>query len=80
MIGDDLIDTARSDLLERLQTVVDHYLALLAGHLEHRVGSGGSNARTEAQQAVDRARRIADELGTVLGPARTETLQAEAAE
>ena len=80
MIGDDLIDTARSDLLERLQTVVDHYLALLAGHLEHRVGSGGSNARTEAQQAVDRARRIADELGTVLGPVRTETLQAEAAE
>ncbi|MEX0327856.1 MAG: dynamin family protein [Ruegeria sp.] len=80
MIGDDLIDTARSDLLERMQTVVDHYLALLAGHLEHRVGSGGSNARTEAQQAVDRARRIADELSVVLGPVRAETVQAEAAE
>ncbi len=80
MIGDDLIDTARGDLLERMQTVVDHYLALLAGHLEHRVGSGGSNARTEAQQAVDRARRITDELSSVLGPVRSDTLQAEAAE
>ncbi len=80
MIGDDLIDTARSDLLERMQTVVDHYLALLAGHLEHRAGADGSNARTQAQQAADRARRIADELSSVLGPVRSETLQAEAAE
>ncbi len=80
MIGDDLIDTARSDLSERMQTVVDHYLALLTGHLEHRVGSSGSNPRTQAQQDVDRARRIADELGSALGPAQAHDLQAEAAE
>ncbi|WP_170479750.1 dynamin family protein [Ruegeria arenilitoris] len=80
MIGDDLIDTARGDLLDRMQTVVDHYLALLAGHLEHRAGPNGGNARAEAQQAVDRARRIVDELSSVLGPDRFEALHAEAAE
>ena len=80
MIGDDLIDTARTDLAERLQTVVDHYLALLAGHLEHRVGPDGSNPRTEAQRAVDQARRIKDELSTALGPIPADNLQAEAAE
>ena len=66
MIGDDLVDTARSDLIERMKTVLDHYLALLAGHLEHRAGPDGSNARAEAQRAVDQARRISDELG--IGP------------
>ncbi|EEE36015.1 hypothetical protein RKLH11_3616 [Rhodobacteraceae bacterium KLH11] len=79
MIGDDLVDTARSDLAERLQTVLDHYLALLAGHLEHR-GGEGTNARAEAQRAVDQARRITDELGSVLGSSPVVTRQAEAAE
>lgn len=80
MIGDDLIDTARGDLSERLQTVLDHYLALLAGHLEHRVGPDGTNPRTEAQSAVDKARRITDELSLVFGPPPADNLQAEAAE
>ncbi len=80
MIGDDLVDTARGDLLERLNTVLDHYMALLAGHLEHRAGSGEANARTQAQTAYDRARRIADELGSVFGPNLAENTQAEAAE
>ncbi len=79
MIGDDLVDTARSDLTERLQTVLDHYLALLAGHLEHRAGDG-TNARAEAQRAVDQARRITDELGSVHGAAPADTRQAKAAE
>ncbi len=79
MIGDDLVDTARGDLTERLQTVLDHYLALLAGHLEHRAGDG-TNARAEAQRAVDQARRIADELGSVDGMTPLDTRQAEAAE
>ena len=79
MIGDDLVDTARSDLAERLQTVLDHYLALLAGHLEHRSG-GGTNARADAQRAVDQARRIADELASANGTAPQDTPQAEAAE
>ena len=80
MIGDDLIDTARGDLAERLQTVVDHYMALLTGHLEHRVGPDGSNPRTEAQRAVTQARRIMDELATALGPEPSDNSQAEAAE
>lgn len=79
MIGDDLVDTARSNLTERLQTVLDHYLALLAGHLEDR-SSGGTDARSEAQSAVDQARRITDELGSVQGTASVDTRQAEAAE
>lgn len=80
LIGDDLIDTAREDLLERLNTVLDHYLALLAGHLEHRSGAGETNARTEAQHALDRARRISEELGTVFGTSNSEERLAEAAE
>ncbi len=80
MIGDDLVDTARSDLAERMKTVLDHYLALLAGHLEHRAGPDGSNARAEAQRAVDQARRISDELGAVHGAAPVDNRQAEAAE
>ncbi|KIC40531.1 hypothetical protein RA27_12150 [Ruegeria sp. ANG-R] len=80
MIGDDLVDTARSDLIERMKTVLDHYLALLAGHLEHRAGSDGTNARAEAQRAVDGAQRISDELGAVHGTAPVDTRQAEAAE
>ncbi len=80
MIGDDLVDTARIDLIERMQTVLDHYLALLAGHLEHRAGTDDTNARADAQRAVDQARRISDELGTVHGTAPVDTRQAEAAE
>ncbi|WP_319544622.1 dynamin family protein [Ruegeria conchae] len=80
MIGDDLVDTARIDLIERMQTVLDHYLALLAGHLEHRAGTDDTNARADAQRAVDQARRISDELGAVHGTAPVDTRQAEAAE
>lgn len=80
MIGDDLVDTARIDLIERMQTVLDHYLALLAGHLEHRAGTDDTNARANAQRAVDQARRISDELGAVHGTAPVDTRQAEAAE
>lgn len=80
LIGDDLIDTARENLLERLNTVLDHYLALLAGHLEHRAGTGETNAQAEAQGAFDRARRISDELGTVFGTEAAVERQAEAAE
>ncbi|NVO56403.1 dynamin family protein [Rhodobacteraceae bacterium B1Z28] len=80
LIGDDLIDTAREDLLERLNTVLDHYLALLAGHLEHRSGAGETNAQAEAQNAFDRARRITDELETVFGTGNADDRQAEAAE
>jgi hypothetical protein len=80
MIGDDLVDTARSDLLERLNTVLDHYMALLAGHLENRSGSSETNAKAEAQEAYNNARRVADELDTVFGAdAANETLP-EAAE
>jgi len=80
LIGDDLIDTARDDLSERLNTVLDHYLALLAGHLEHRSGTDETNARAEAQGAFDRARRIADKLATAFGTSIAEERQAEAAE
>ncbi len=80
LIGDDLIDTTRDDLLERLNTVLDHYLALLAGHLEHRSGAGETNAVAEAQSAFDRARRIRGELETIFGPGHAEERQAEAAE
>ncbi|WP_120631226.1 dynamin family protein [Ruegeria sp. EL01] len=80
LIGDDLIDTARDDLSERLTTVLDHYLALLAGHLEHRSGTDETNAQAEAQVAFDRARRIADELETAFGTNIAEERQAEAAE
>ena len=80
MIGDDLVDTARIDLIERMQTVLDHYLALLAGHLEHHAGTDDTNARADAQRAVDQARRISDELGAVHGTAPVDTRQAEAAE
>ncbi len=80
LIGDDLVDTVRTDLLERLNTVLDHYLALLAGHLENRIGSGETCARTEAQSAFDKARRIADELGSAFGSERADERQAEAAE
>ncbi|WP_170349888.1 MULTISPECIES: dynamin family protein [Ruegeria] len=80
MIGDDLVDTARSDLLERLNTVLDHYLALLAGHLEHRIGSGETNERTEAQMAFDQAQRIVAELSAVFGADDVDKLLAEAAE
>ncbi|WP_170333737.1 dynamin family protein [Ruegeria arenilitoris] len=80
MIGDDLVDTARGDLMERLNTVLDHFLALLAGHLENRTGSGETCARTEAQADFDRARRIADELGSAFGSEHAEDIQAEAAE
>ncbi len=67
MIGDDLVDTARGDLMERLNTVLDHYLALLAGHLEHRSGTGETNARAEAQEAFDNAQRVTDELDAIFG-------------
>ncbi|WP_170763562.1 dynamin family protein [Ruegeria lacuscaerulensis] len=80
MIGDDLVDTARSDLTERLNTVLDHYLALLAGHLEHRAGSGETNARAEAQVAFDLAQRITDELGAVFDAGDIEKRLTEAAE
>lgn len=80
MIGDDLVDTAQTDLSERLNTVLDHYLALLTGHLEHRQGSGDTNERAEAQRAVDHARRIAEELDSVMGAPPPDMRQAEAAE
>ena len=80
IIGDDLVDTARSDLLERLNTVLDHYLALLAGHLEHRSGTGDTNERAEAQNALNAARRIVDELDAVFGVDPTKKTLAEAAE
>ena len=80
MIGDDLVDTARENLLGRLNTVLDHYLALLAGHLEHRAGSGETNERTEAQTAFNTAQRIADELGAVYGPGQSEIEIPKAAE
>ncbi|MCA0928347.1 dynamin family protein [Ruegeria profundi] len=80
MIGDDLVDTARSDLLERLNTVLDHYLALLAGHLEHRTGSGEASERAEAQAACDHAQRILEELGTIYGADDVDKILAEAAE
>jgi hypothetical protein len=67
-------------LLERLNTVLDHYMALLAGHLENRSGSSETNAKAEAQEAYNNARRVADELDTVFGAdAANETLP-EAAE
>ncbi|WP_299898133.1 dynamin family protein [uncultured Ruegeria sp.] len=80
LIGDDLIDTTRDNLLERLSTVLDHYMALLAGHLEHRSSSGELNAQAEAQGTFDRARRIAVELETVFGTTNADERQAEAAE
>ncbi|WP_170418641.1 dynamin family protein [Ruegeria atlantica] len=80
MIGDDLVDTARSDLLERLNTVLDHYLALLAGHLEQRVGTGQTNVRAEAQAAFDQAQRVADDLDAVFGGQGADKKLAEAAE
>ncbi|WP_170401722.1 dynamin family protein [Ruegeria arenilitoris] len=80
MIGDDLVDTARSDLLERLNTVLDHYLALLAGHLEHRAGSGETNERAQAQAAFDHAQHIAEELGAVFGADDIDKRLTEAAE
>ena len=80
MIGDDLVDTARGDLLERLNTVLDHYLALLAGHLEHRSGGSETNARAEAQSAYDQAQRITDELSAVYSADYVDKRLAEAAE
>lgn len=80
MIGDDLVDTARGDLLERLNTVLDHYMALLAGHLEHRSGSSETNARAEAQTAYDQAQRITDELSAVYSADYVDKRLAEAAE
>ncbi|TMV05588.1 hypothetical protein FGK63_16215 [Ruegeria sediminis] len=80
MIGDDLVDTARTDLLERMETVLDHHVALLAGHLENRPEQGQTCARTEAQSAFDQARRIVEEIGSALGPMPAEHRQTEAAE
>lgn len=80
MIGDDLVDTARGDLTERLNTVLDHYLALLATHLEHRAGTGETNARAEAQAAFNHAQHISDELGTLFSQHQTDERLAEAAE
>ncbi|MES0825128.1 dynamin family protein [Ruegeria sp. SCP11] len=80
MIGDDLVDTARSDLMERLNTVLDHYLALLAGHLEHRAGRGETNERAKAQLAFDHAQRISEELGAIFGADDVDKILAEAAE
>jgi hypothetical protein len=80
LIGDDLIDTTRDNLLERLSTVLDHYVALLAGHFEHRSGAGELNAQAEAQAAFDRARRIASDLESVFGTGHADERQAEAAE
>ncbi|MGI9368095.1 MAG: dynamin family protein, partial [Ruegeria sp.] len=80
MIGDDLVDTSRTDLQERMNTVVDHYLALLAGHLENRAGSAEGNERTDVQGAFDRARRIVDELSSALASEHVEERQTEAAE
>lgn len=80
MIGDDLVDTARNDMLERLTTVLDHYMALLAGHLENRTGTGETCERTQAQADFDRARHIADELATIYGSDSETERQAEAAE
>lgn len=80
LIGDDLIDTARENLLERLNTALDHFLALLAGHLENRAGAGETCARTQAQVDFDNARRIADELHSTFGAEHSDERQAEAAE
>ncbi len=80
LIGDDLIDTARDNLLERLDTVLGHFLALLAGHLENRVGSGDTCATTQAQIEFDRAQRIVEELHTTFDAEHGEEPQAEAAE
>ena len=80
MIGDDLIDTARENLLERLNTALDHFLALLAGHLENRTGTGETCARTQVQVDFDRARRIVDELQSTFGAEHSDERQAEAAE
>ncbi|WP_037306621.1 dynamin family protein [Ruegeria halocynthiae] len=80
LIGDDLVDTARGDLMERLNTVLDHYLALLAGHLEHRVGSSETNVRAKAQTAFDQAQRVTEELGAVFSPEQVDKRLAEAAE
>ncbi|WP_170341677.1 dynamin family protein [Ruegeria arenilitoris] len=80
MIGDDLIDTARENLLERLNTALDHFLALLAGHLENRTATGETCERTQAQVDFDRARRIVDELQSTFGAEHSDERQAEAAE
>ncbi|MEX0317347.1 MAG: dynamin family protein [Ruegeria sp.] len=82
MIGDDLVDTARTDLQDRIDTVLEHHLALLAGHLEHVDAEGDETtcARSEAQRAFDRARKIADELDAVFRPDRAIDIQPEAAE
>lgn len=80
LIGDDLIDTARDDLLERLNTVLDHFLALLAGHLENRAASGENSERTQAQIELDSARTIADQLQSVFDTNHGNERQPEAAE
>ncbi len=80
MIGDDLVDTARTDLLERMKTVIDHHLALLAGHLEDRTEAAYGNERADAQGAFDRACRIVDDLSAALVPEHLEERQTEAAE
>ncbi len=80
MIGDDLVDTARTDLLERMKTVIDHHLALLAGHLEDRTEAAYGSERADAQGAFDRACRIVDDLSAALVPEHLEERQTEAAE
>lgn len=80
LIGDDLIDTARENLLERLNTVLDHFLALLAGHLENRGSTGETCPSTQAQLEFDRAQRIVEDLQTTFGSDLDAKPQPEAAE
>ncbi|WP_234999446.1 dynamin family protein [Roseovarius albus] len=82
MIGDDLVDTARTDIIERMETVLNHHQALLAGHFDddRRNGAKGTNTETDPQGAFDQLRRITGELELVYGPANFEDRLAEAAE
>jgi len=80
LIGDDLIDTARENLLERLNTVLDHFLALLAGHLENRGGTGETCPSAQAQLDFDRAQRIVEDLQSTFGADLDANSQPEAAE
>ncbi|WP_120499702.1 dynamin family protein [Roseovarius sp. EL26] len=82
MIGDDLVDTARTDIIERMETVLSHHQALLAGHFSNETGSedDGAEAKVNPQVAFDQLRRIADELNVVFGAKDTDDRQAEAAE
>jgi hypothetical protein len=79
MIGDDLVDTARSDIIDRMETVLNHHQALLAGHFESGSRTG-ADGEINPQVALDQLRLVADELAVVFGHKDTENRQAEAAE